>query len=60
MQLKYIETLMSVNQQLLQTGDVKIYDYILALNNYLNARSIINENNIKQWMLINQINYFNR
>ncbi len=60
MQLKYIETLMAVNQQLLQTGDVRIYDYILALNNYLNARSIINENTVKQWMLINQINYFNR
>ncbi len=59
-QLKYIETLVSVNQKLLQTGDVRIYDYILTLNNFLNAKNLINENTIARLQIINQINYWNR
>jgi outer membrane protein TolC len=59
-QLKYIETLITVNEKLLQTGDVRIYDYILALNNFLNAKSLINDNTISRLQLINQINYWNR
>lgn len=59
-QLKYIETLIKVNEKLLQTGDVRIYDYILALNNFLNAKSLINDNIVNRLQLINQINYWNR
>lgn len=59
-QLKYIETLIKVNEQLLQTGDVRIYDYILALNNFLNAKNLINDNSISRLQIINQINYWNR
>ena len=60
LQLKYIETLITVNEKLLQTGEVRIYDYILALNNFLNAKNLINENTISRLQLINQINYWNR
>jgi outer membrane protein TolC len=59
-QLKYIETLIKVNEKLLQTGDVRIYDYILALNNFLNAKSMINDNTVSRLQLINQLNYWNR
>ncbi|MEO5893667.1 MAG: TolC family protein [Ferruginibacter sp.] len=59
-QLKYIETLIRMNEKLLQTGDVRIYDYIQALNNYLATRNLINENTITQLQLINQINYWSR
>ncbi|MEO8769751.1 MAG: hypothetical protein ABI402_06695 [Ferruginibacter sp.] len=59
-QLKYIQTLITVNQKLLQTGDVRIYDYILSLNNYLNVKNLINENTINRLQIINQINYWNR
>lgn len=59
-QLKYIETLITVNGKLLQTGDVRIYDYILALNSFLNAKGLINDNTISRLQLINQINYWNR
>ncbi|MDB5202846.1 MAG: outer membrane protein [Ferruginibacter sp.] len=59
-QLKYIQTLIKVHQQLLQTGEVRIYDYILALNNYLNTKTMVNENTVSRWMLINQLNYWNR
>ena len=60
LQLKFIETLITVNQKLLQTGDVRIYDYILALNSFLNAKNLVNENTINRLQLINQINYWNR
>ncbi len=60
LQLKYIETLITVNEKLLQAGEVRIYDYILALNNFLNAKNLINENTISRLQIINQINYWNR
>jgi outer membrane protein TolC len=60
LQLKYIETLISVNEKLLQVGEVRIYDYILALNNFLNAKNLINENTVSRLQIINQINYWNR
>ncbi len=60
LQLKYIETLISVNEKLLQTGEVKIYDYIMSINNFLNAKSMINDNKVSKWQIINQINYWNR
>lgn len=59
-QIKYSETLINVNGKLMGTGDAKIADYILALNNYLNAKNLLTQNNITRMQIINQINYWNR
>ena len=59
-QLKYVHTLMAANQKLLATGDVHIADYIIAINNYLNAQNTITQNIIKQFQIIAQINYWNK
>ncbi|HMH20379.1 MAG TPA: TolC family protein [Puia sp.] len=59
-QIKYSETLITVNGKLLATGDAKISDYILALNNYLNAKNLLTQNNITRLQIINNINYWNR
>ncbi|MES1161027.1 MAG: TolC family protein, partial [Bacteroidota bacterium] len=59
-QVKYSETLITVNGKLLGTGDAKIADYILALSNYLNAKNLLTQNNITRLQIINQINYWNR
>jgi len=59
-QLKYSESLINVNEKLLEAGEVKIADYILALNSYLNAKNLITQNNINRLQIINQINYWNR
>jgi uncharacterized protein YukE len=59
-QLKYSESLITTNVKLLETGDVRISDYILSLNGYLNVKNLITQNNINQLQLINQINYRNR
>lgn len=58
-QLKFVETLIDANHKLLQTGDVKITDYILAISNYMNAKNAIRQNSINRLQLINQINYWN-
>jgi outer membrane protein TolC len=59
-QIRYSETLIDVNGKLLGSGDAKIADYILALNNYLNAKNLLTLNNITRLQIINQINYWNR
>ncbi len=59
-QIKYTETLIEANRKLLETGDVHMADYILALGNYLTAKNIITENTINKLQIINQINYWNK
>ena len=59
-QLKYSQSLIDVNEKLLETGEAKIADYILALNSYLNAKNLITQNTIIRLQIINQINYWNR
>ncbi len=59
-QLKYTENLIKVDSDLLETGDVKIADLILAINNYLTVKNLRTTTNISQLQLINQLNYFNK
>lgn len=58
-QIHYLETLISVNGKLLETGDIKITDYLLAINNYLASRNLVVQNDIARLQLINQLNYWN-
>jgi len=59
-QIKYAEGLIDVNKKLLQTGDVKIADLVIAINNYLTAKSLLAQNRVSRMQIINQINYWNR
>jgi len=59
-QLKFVEGLIKANSRLLSTGDVRIADYVIAINNYLNAKNIIVQNTISELQVITQINYWNR
>lgn len=59
-QFKYSETLIKVDTRLLQTGDLKIADLILAINNYLSVRNLLTQNTISRLQLINQLNYWNK
>ena len=59
-QIKYSEGLMDANRKLLITGDVRIADYIIAINNYLNAKYLITQNTINRYQILNQLNYWNR
>jgi outer membrane protein TolC len=59
-QIKYAEGLINVNLKLLETGDVKIADLVISVNNYLMAKNLLTQNNISRLQIINQINYWNR
>lgn len=59
-QLKYTQNLIDVNGKLLEAGEAKITDYILALNNYIMVKNLVAQNIISRLQLINQINYWNR
>jgi outer membrane protein TolC len=59
-QIVYSQGLIDVNGKLLQTGDAKISDYVIAINNYLAAKNLLTQNNISRLQIINQINYWNR
>ena len=59
-QIKYSEGLINVNIKLLETGDVKIADLVIAVNNYLNAKNLLTQNTVSRLQIINQINYWNR
>ncbi|MDE3184638.1 MAG: TolC family protein [Bacteroidota bacterium] len=58
-QIGYLETLIKVDGKLLETGDVRITDYILALNNYITAKNLVVQNQIARYQVIQQINYWN-
>ncbi len=59
-QLKYTQSLIEVNGRLLEAGEVRVTDYIIALNNFINAKNLITQNNISRLQIINQLNYWNR
>jgi outer membrane protein TolC len=59
-QIRYTETLVEANRKLLETGDARMADYILAIGNYLNAKNTIRQSNTNKLQIINQINYWNK
>jgi hypothetical protein len=58
-QIGYLEALIKVNGKLLETGDIRITDYVLALNNYITAKNLVVQNKIAQYQVIQQLNYWN-
>ncbi|HEY2581301.1 MAG TPA: TolC family protein [Mucilaginibacter sp.] len=59
-QIRYSETLIKVDTQLLQTGDLRIADLILAVNNYFTVKNLKTTTTINKLQLINQLNYWNK
>lgn len=59
-QIKYIETLIDVNGKLLETGDIKMTDYILSLNNYIMTKNLVVQNMVARFQIINQLNYWKK
>jgi len=59
-QIRYTQALLDADRKLLETGDMKMADYILAIGNFLSARNLINQNTVSRLQIINQINYWNR
>ena len=57
-QLNYSKTLIDANALQLKTGDVRMTDYLISINNYLNLRVNIIQNKINHLQMINQLHYF--
>ncbi|MDO6432521.1 TolC family protein [Flavitalea sp. BT771] len=57
-QIKYSSALIEVNAKLLETGNVRITELVLAINTWLNARNLLNQNYTSRLQIINQINYW--
>lgn len=59
-QIKFSKSLIQVDSRLLQTGDIMVADFVLAINNYLTAQNLYRQTVINRLKLINQLNYWNR
>lgn len=59
-QIGYAEMLMEAQKKLVESGDARITDYILSINNYLFAKNTVTQNTINKFQIINQINYWNK
>ncbi len=57
-QQKYSKALVDANHVLLNTGDISVSDYLLSVNNYLNANNMLIENTIERFRIINELNYW--
>lgn len=58
-QLYLSKTLLKANNQLLETGDVRIADYILSLTNFISSQATTQQLISNRMQLINQLNYLN-
>jgi outer membrane protein TolC len=59
-QIRFIQSLIKVDGKLLQTGDITMADYILAIRNYLDSQNLLSQTNSTRLELINQLNYWNQ
>ena len=59
-QIKFTKSLIQVDSRLLQTGDIRVADFVIAINNYLAAQNLLRQTNINRLKLVNQLNYWNR
>jgi len=57
-QLDIAQTLISANMKLLNTGDISVTDYLLSVNNYINAKNMLIQNSLEKFRIINEINYW--
>ena len=57
-QMTYVQTLIDANHLLLNSGDIPVTDYLLSVNNYLSAKSLLIENTIAGFRIINELNYW--
>ncbi|WP_316804231.1 TolC family protein [Pedobacter nototheniae] len=59
-QIRFSKGLIDVDSKLLRTGDLKVVDFIIAINNYMSAQNLLRQTNINRLKLINQYNYWNQ
>ena len=59
-QIRLSKGLIDVDSKLMHTGDLRVSDFIIAINNYMSAQNLLKQTTINRLKLINQYNYWNR
>lgn len=59
-QIRLSKGLIEVDSKLMHTGDLKVADFVIAINNYMAAENLLRQTNLSRLKLINQLNYWNR
>lgn len=57
--LETSKSLIALDRQLLNTGDIQITDYLLAIQHYLSIEDNLNQVEVSRYQTINQLNYWN-
>lgn len=58
-QLKLSESLIEMNKTELNRGDISVTDFLVNLRSDIDIRNNLNQNQVKIWQIINDINYYN-
>jgi glutaredoxin 2 len=59
-QLDFTEMVIKQDKNLLNTGNVSITDYVMALKNYISVKRNLNLYQVKILQLVTEINYWNQ
>lgn len=59
-QIRFSKGLIDVDSKLMHTGDLRVADFVIAINNYMSAQNLLRQTTINRLKLINQYNYWNR
>ncbi|MCX6308738.1 MAG: TolC family protein [Bacteroidia bacterium] len=59
-QIDLAKSLMEANHRLLETGDLRMAEYLYSIREYLAAKNQILQNTIEKYQIINELNYWNR
>ncbi len=57
--LKTVQLLIKADKKLLNTGNLQLTGYLLAIKNYLSIQNNLNQAQINRYQIINQLNYWN-
>ncbi|HNW51599.1 MAG TPA: TolC family protein [Prolixibacteraceae bacterium] len=58
-QIEYAHTLVEAYHAQLEKGEVQITEYLMAIENYMNARKMLTENTLEKYRIIVELNYWN-
>lgn len=59
-QIRFTRQLITVDNKLLQTGNIRIADFVIAINNYLSAQNAFRQTTVNRLKLMSQLHYWNR
>src|SRR5699024_44297 len=53
------KSLIALDKRLMNTGNLRITDYLLAIQHYLSIKNNLNQAQMNRYQIINELNYWN-